>query len=388
MAVTKQELDQVGEKIERGEYTSYFYLPDFDKHSGGIQYVYNHVKRLNQEGFKAVILHTKTGYKPEWLKDWFEQDEDGNFVDINIEYLDKGEMKLNMEDFFFVPEGYPKLMDQIKNAPCKKIVFCLNWYYVLNALDPGVFWDSYNFRDCLSITQSQTDYLKMVMPFLNIKNVVGQIDNTVFTPPEKIIDKKMTVAFIPSRDGGLKSHNIIKMFYAIFPHLRFINFVEVKGMDKDTYAEVLRDSAFYVHFDEASSMGTAPLEAWLSGCLVAGWDGVGGSEFMSPKNTFLAPNGDITRLALSIGNMIEAYLMDDISQEFIDDGLQQCERYTIETERESILKAHNEYKEERIEELKRFREIAIDEKDVIPEVELPNEELSDNIIELPSKGEK
>ena len=368
MAITKQELDSITTKLETGDYKCYFFLPDFDKHSGGIQYVYNHVLRMREEGYNAIILHQKTGYRPEWLADWFETDDDGKFVDFEVQYLDAENLRINMEDFFFIPEGFPELMENLKNATCKKIVFCLNWFYVLNALKPGTFWDSYGITDCMSITQSQTEYLKMIMPFLNIKNVVGQIDNTVYTPPERVSDKRMQMAFIPSRDGGAKAHNVIKTFYALFPHLRFINFIELKGMDKDQFASAMRESQFYVHFDEHSSMGTAPLEAWLSDCLVAGWDGVGGREFMSDKNTWLAPNGDVVRLALAMGHMVETHLTDGVTDEMKADIREQCERYTVETERASVIEAHAAWKAERIEQIKKLRKIAIDESEV---VELP-----------------
>ena len=107
MGVTKKDLTEVISKIENNNFKLYFFLPDFEKHSGGIQWVYNHVKTLRQEGFNAIILHQKKDFMPEWLKDWFEQDDKGNFVDLKFQYLEDGELKVNMEDYFFIPEGFP-----------------------------------------------------------------------------------------------------------------------------------------------------------------------------------------------------------------------------------------------------------------------------------------
>ena len=145
-------------------------------------------------------------------------------------------------------------------------------------------------------------------------------------------------------------------------------------MDKDTFAFAMRESAFYAHFDEASSWGTAPIEAWNSGCLVAGWDGVGGREFMSSANTWLAPNGDIVRLALAMGNMIETYIMNSVPEEMLENMKEQCERYTPETERASIIKVHKEYKEERIAEIESLINFAPDEADVPKEEKEEKEE--------------
>ena len=134
-------------------------------------------------------------------------------------------------------------------------------------------------------------------------------------------------------------------------------------MDKDTFATAMRESQFYAHFDETSSLGTAPIEAWRSGCLVAGWDGVGGREFMNPQNTWLAPNGDIVRLALAMGNMIESFLMNSVSSESVDSMEEACNRYTVEAERESILKVHEEYTNDRIKEMKLLIQVAPDEEE-------------------------
>jgi len=246
---------------------------------------------------------------------------------------------------------------QKQNAPCKKVVFCQNWYYILNALPPGVFWPTYGINDCMSVSRSQTEYIKMIMPTVKCKQVYGQIPSDVFYPPEKMTDKKMQVAFIPSRDGGTKSYNVIKTFYAMFPHFRFIQFAEIRNLSKDDYAELLRESAFFAHFDEYSSWGTAPIEAFLSKTLVAGWDGVGGREYMNTENMWIVPNGDIVRLALAIGNMIERYMTDDITEERYNAMQLACTNYSAESEKDSIITAHNEYREERIEEINRMIEM-------------------------------
>lgn len=363
MAVTKKDLQNVIDHLESGDYTSYFYLPDFEKPSGGMKYAYDHVKCMNENGFNATIIHQKSGFKPKWLCEYFEMDEKENIKNIPVIYLDEGKMPINMQDFFFIPEGFPQVMENLakQNAPCKRIVFCMNWYYVLNALPPGVFWNHYGITDCMSITNTQSQYLKMIMPFLNIRNVVGHIPDDVFYPPEKMINKKMQIAFIPSRDGGMKAYNIIKTFYALFPYYRFIRFVEVKGMSRDDYAKVLRESAFYVHFDEHSSWGTAPLEAFLSKCLVAGWDGVGGREYMNTDNMWIVPNGDVLRLAMAIGNMIETYISDEIPEKTWKEMEKATLLYTREQEKDSIITVHNNWKKQRLEELNRFMEITLDE---------------------------
>lgn len=366
MPITKSQIKSVIEKLENGESKSFFFLPDFERPSGGIKVAYDHVKCMNENGFNATIIHQKKGFRPTWLDEFYTLKEDGTYEGIPVVYLEDKPLELTMSDFFFIPEGFPNVMENMakQNTPCKRIVFCQNWYYVLNALPPGVYWDQFGIRDCLSVSHIQSDYLKMIMPFLNIKNVVGHISSEFFHKPETREDKKLKVAFIPSRfDNGTKSHNVIKTFYSIFPYFRFIEFVQIGGLTNEQYAKTLRECAFYVHFDEYSSWGTAPIEAYLSECLIAAWDGVGGREYMNSENTWVVENGDIFKLAMAIGNMIEKYLMDDISEETYRSMEATTMMYSKEAEKDSVITVHRDYIEERIKELEKMCEIAPEEED-------------------------
>jgi hypothetical protein len=364
--ISTKDLDAVVDKLENGTYTSYFFLPDFEKESGGVKLTYDHVRCMNNNGFNAVVIHQKDGFKPKWLEDYYPADDDGNFENIPMLYLDSGNLPVNIEDFFFIPEGFPNIMENLakQNAPCKRIVFCQNWYYVLNALPPGVFWPHYGITDVMSVSNSQSDYLKMIMPGITTKQVYGQISSETFYPPEKMTDKKMQVAFIPSRGDGQKAHNVIKTFYALFPHFKFVQFAEIRGLAKDDYAQLLRESAFFAHFDEYSSWGTAPIEAYLSKTLVAGWDGVGGREYMNTDNMWIVPNGDILRLAMALGNMVETYMTDEIRPETWEAMEVATVNYSAESEKDSIVTAHNEYRDERLIEIGRLMELVVEAEKV------------------------
>lgn len=367
--ITKEQFDEVLDKLENGNYKLYFFCPDFDKHSGGVGLLYDHVRILNENGFNAVVLHNKKGFKPSWLGKRAEG--------VPIEYMENNTLSLNLEDFFFIPEGFPNVMEMLRqqNVPAKKIVFCQNWYYILNALQPGQTWQQLGIGDCLSVSEFQTRYIQSIFPGIRCKNVVGSVDNEVFKKPDSMTTKLPQVAFLPSRDGGLKSANVIKTFYLLFPHFKWIQFKQLTGLETEEFAAAMRESAFYVHFDEFSSWGTAPIEAWLSGCYVAGWDGVGGVEYMRPvnlrepdKNTgniWLAPNGDIVKLALLIGNMIESWVTNEMPKGVNEAAEIACENYTKEAERDSVLTAHKEYCEERIAEIQKLRDKFIAQNEVV-----------------------
>ena len=170
MKLDIQDLQGVISKLEGGDYMSYFFMPDFDKPSGGVGLTYDHVRVMNENGFKACVLHTKKGFVPEWLGKRREG--------VPVKYVEDNDIRLNMQDFFFIPEGSTDVMENLMklNVPCKRVVFCQNWFYVLNTLLLGVYWNAFGIVDCMSVSQFQTEYLKAIMPFLKLKNVVGSFD--------------------------------------------------------------------------------------------------------------------------------------------------------------------------------------------------------------------
>lgn len=356
MAITQSDISGVIERLENGDYTSYFFVPDFPKPSGGIKVIYDQVQLMNKNGFKAVVVHQKPGFKAPWLDQHYEKDEKGAYLHIPIVFLEAENLQLKMEDFFFIPEGFPQLMENLasQKAPCKKVVFCQNWYYIMNALQPGVTWDQYGINDVLVNCKTVGNYTQLLMPSMRIKNLTSAIDGKMFNVDDPIKNKKPFIAFQPSRDGGMKASNVIKTFYAMHPHFRWVQFKELAGMAYSDYAEALKESQFYVHFDEYCGWGTAPLEAFNAGCYVAAWDGVGTLDYLSSENCWLVQNGNIIQLALAIGNMLEKWILDE-SPEGMDVAIQKAiDEYTLDIEKDTSITVYNEYREDRIKEMEQL----------------------------------
>lgn len=359
MPITQGDIDGVIDRLENGDYTSYFFVPDFPKPSGGVKVIYDQVQLMNQNGFKAVVVHQKPGFKAPWLDQHYAKNEDGSYTHIPVVFLEEQNLALKLEDFFFIPEGFPQLMENLaqQKAPCKKVVFCQNWYYIMNALQPGVTWDQLGIYDVLVNCQTVGNYTQLMMPAMRIKGITSAINGDMFKVSDPIKDKKPFVAFQPSRDGGMKASNVIKTFYAMHPHFRWIQFKELSGMAYADYADALKEAQFYVHFDEYCGWGTAPLEAFNAGCYVAAWDGVGTADYLSSENCWLVANGDIMRLALAIGNMIEKWILDEMPNG-IDSAMQAAaDRYTLDIEKDTSITVYNSYREDRIKEMEQLIEL-------------------------------
>jgi glycosyltransferase involved in cell wall biosynthesis len=377
-------IDSLIDKLNSNNFKIYYYCPPMNTPSGGIGVIFRQAKILKDAGFNVTIIYeprqdTKASYQESQKKakkieiferfkpDWIGKDADG----IKLQPLGNSELKfndgttekveilsINPEDFVIIPEGFPNVMERFTQIPCKKIVFAQSWYYILNAMGVGQSWKNWGIEDVISISDGITEYINIIMPGMRIKNYSQSIDRDLFKP-KSISQKFPKIAFMPGRtqDSILKTYNVIKTFYAFYPQYRWIRFDELKGLSKEEFANRLAESSMALYTDEIAGFGTMPLEAMACNTHVVGWTPLGGKEYMNGTNGFWAHNGEIFQLAELLGIAAERLLTGMLDEPaVIEEYNKTLERYTPEKEKESILQIYKEYKNERIEELKKLKQ--------------------------------
>jgi len=383
---TKNEvIDNAISNLRENKFKTYFYCPPMNSPSGGIGVILKAAKNLQDDGFDVALVYEprqdqKASYeasaKAKKQVDVFEKfnpswvDFDISEMDIlplgdkKIKFADGSEqecipLNVSPEDFLIIPEGFPDVMKKTMQVSCKRIVFAQSWFYVLNAMQPGEKWQHFGITDVISASDAITEYLVSVMPGLNIKDFKQGISREYFKVPEKISDKLPVVGFSASRgpENKLKTYNIIKSFYAFYPHLKWIRFQELEGMDREQFAERLASCAFYLYTDDIAGFGTAPLEAMACGTHTVGWAAFGGKEYMNNENGFWCNNGDIFQTAEIMGIAIDKWLNGDMDNGVIQEKYEETlSKYTTEGEKENMLNLLNKYKDERIKELESLKQ--------------------------------
>ena len=377
-------IDKSIKNLRDNKHKVYFYCPPMNSPSGGIGVILRAAKNLSDSGLEVSIVYEprqdqRASYEasnkakkqvdifdkfnPSWIDFDISNisiqplgDKKVTFIDGTTE--DCIPLNVSPEDFLIIPEGFPDVMKKTMQVPCKRIVFAQSWFYVLNAMQPGEKWQHYGIKNVISVSESITEYLGSVMPGLDIKHLKQGINREIFKAPTKISDKMPMVAFSPSRgqENKLKTYNIIKTFYAFYPHLKWIRFQELEGLDREEFAEKLSNCAFYLYTDDIAGFGTAPLEAMACGTHTVGWAAFGGKEYMNEENGFWCNNGDIFVAAEILGIAIDKWLNGDMDAEDIQSKYEDTlSKYTTEGEKENILNLLNEYKDERIKELESLK---------------------------------
>jgi glycosyltransferase involved in cell wall biosynthesis len=69
-------------------------------------------------------------------------------------------------------------------------------------------------------------------------------------------------------------------------------------------ARILRESLIFLNFGTAEGSPLPPAEAMASACLVIGYDGRGGREFITPEYAFPIETGDVVSFAATVERVI------------------------------------------------------------------------------------
>jgi len=390
-------VDSAISKLQNNQFNIYFYCPPVNFSSGGMGTLLRLAKSLKDNGFnvklvyeprldqrasyedsmkesqkqkKQVELQVFEQFKPTWIDfslDGIEiiplGDKELTFNDGVTQYPNRTVVQaqplaVSPEDFLLIPEGFPDVMSKTVQVPCKRIVLAQSWFYVLNAMQAGQTWQHFGIQDVISVSDAITEYLNSIFPGLKIKSLKQGIDRKVFKVPAKKSDKFPMVAFSANRgqENKLKTYNIIKTFYAFYPHLRWIRFIELANLSKEDFAEKLGSCAFCLYTDDIAGFGTMPLEAMASGTHVVGWASFGGKEYMNETNGFWTNNGEIFQTAEILGIAVDKWLNGELDNNEVTESYEKTvSNYTVEGEKEQFINIINEYKTQRINELEAIK---------------------------------
>ncbi len=352
-------VSSVIEKLTNKDFSLYFFTLDTKGNpTAGIANIYEHVKVLNELGYKASILHEKNDYKlradengqgiAEWLGEAY-----ANLPHVSIEGQ---ELNISPADFIVIPEIFSNIMDQVKGFPCKKVVFSQSYDYLLELLPIGKRWNTdYGFNDVITTSEKQAEYLKTLFPSIQTQVVPVSIPS-YFKDSDK---PKVPVIAIHTRNQS-DAAKIAKSFYLQFPVYKWVTFKELRGLPREQFATELAKSCLAVWIDDSAGFGTFPVEAIECNTPVIGkmpnlipeW-----METTDEQGTLVIKNNGVwTNTTLNIPELIATYLkvwLEDSVPTELTDGINESKgMYTSEKQVEAITKAYGSLQENRIAELK------------------------------------
>lgn len=209
-------------------------------------------------------------------------------------------------DIFIVPEGYPNIMEIMKNVVCNKIVFCQSWLYVLNSLNNGAKWSDYGFTRCITTSNMITNYIGRLWPEIEIRQYPVGINKALFYEQGH---KENLIVYSCRRDEMNRIKTLTAIDYFMRTHKTDYQVLELDNLTRHEYAEAMRLAKFALFTDDVAGLGTFPLEAMACGTHVIGWKTPGGSSYQNVHSGYWADCGDV----LGLVKCIEQAIQDDLT---------------------------------------------------------------------------
>jgi glycosyltransferase involved in cell wall biosynthesis len=182
-------------------------------------------------------------------------------------------------DIHLVPEGWPNALAPGLSAGARCVVYCQNWAYLFGGLP-----------DDVGLGQLPVSFIAVSDP---VARFIGRALGTVppvlrpaidaarfFAPRAKPAPQPVRVGFMPRKNKALAAL-IRRMAEARAPHTGLsLDWVAIDGLPPDGVADALRSCHVFLATGFPEGCPLPPLEAMACGCVVAGFAGFGGFDYM------------------------------------------------------------------------------------------------------------
>jgi hypothetical protein len=267
-----------------------FILEPFPFPSGGVATIYRHVEILARAGLAACVALPQ---KPKI-----------DFYQTTAPLLIHGgslqALQVRSTDIFVIPEGFSNYAKALMQTPAKRLMFCQNQYYLPFTIDTGTGIAEFGVHGIMTSSIAVQKFFSDVYRISDLPVIPYAIDPKLFA----MRDKRRQIAFMPRKLPD-DANFIAATFKRRHPRHAGVPWAQIDGLSQAEAARRLGESAVFLSLSDKESFGLPPLEAMACGCLVAGYHGDGGREYMTPQNGWWAETGDWKACADGLASALE-----------------------------------------------------------------------------------
>jgi hypothetical protein len=302
--------------------------PEWPTPSGGVRKIYRHVDVLNANGIQAAVVHQQRGYRTPW------------FANQTNVVFHEDEWPPRPDDILLVPELLSWQV-MIMTPGVRKVVFNQNAYQVFNDPTPPIseLIAPYNHPDFLAtivVSDDSKRYINFGFPQHPVFRLHNSLDPNVFRYEP---NKKRQIAMMPrkKREDAIQIVNLL----AFRRQLNEFVVTQIHNVTEEESARILRESQIFMSLCTYEGSPLPPLEAMACGCIVIGYHGRGGAEYVNDNWAFPIEAEDVVGFAQTLEQILHglrtnpAPLLDKArrASEFVSST------YTLQREEQDILDA-------------------------------------------------
>ncbi len=268
-----------------------YFCPDFPQPSGGVKILYRHVRRLCDRGFDACLIHQKHGFMAEWQPER-----------VPVLWLED-RPRFSADDIWVLPEVMADFARPTRQFAGRRVLFAQSWLPTLARLQPGERWQNLGVTHALTQSAVIQQWLEWSMA-LPVTRIPPYVDSGLYT--HRPHEKQHTITYMTRKDAaGEWLRGALTRRGEPFTSFQW---TPLRGLDEAGYAHALAASTLYLATTVQEGLHLSVLEAMACGCLVIGFHGVGGQEYMvgtgAGQNCILAENGDLPALGRALESTI------------------------------------------------------------------------------------
>ncbi len=247
--------------------------PPADKINGGVKYIFRMAEALRADGHDAVIFE-KTGTRPAWFAS-------------TAPIIGGDNLQPAANETLVLPEDQPDTLRLLAEWPQRKIIYCQNHFYAALGAQGAHSFADFGVRDILCSSRAIMNYCELRHPGTRTHYVPCAVDPAMFKPAEKT----RMVALVP-RKRPVEAMFIQDMLTALAPAWRNMEWLSLHQSSEAEIAAGFGRAAIFLSLSRLDGFGLTPVEAMASGCVVAGFTGIGGSDYANAQNGFWAGEDD------------------------------------------------------------------------------------------------
>ena len=259
--------------------------------TGGQKMVLRHVETLRELGFDAAILLGNNSTAPARL-------------DHSAPILTQQD-KIRVDDVIVYPDDGRQALETSARRPERAIVFVQGAFTIASQGAAAIEGRGpERLPPFIVVSKSLGARVKRIFPDAQVELVSCFADERRFSSDSV---KRLQIVFSPRKRPSEVSA-IRALFPRLHPRHAAIPWRALENQTESQVAQALRESAVFLSLNRLESVGITTLEAMRSGCVCAGFLGVGGLEYGTPENGFWVPDDDCEAAADALAQAVDLHL--------------------------------------------------------------------------------
>ncbi|MBI3186127.1 MAG: glycosyltransferase family 4 protein [Myxococcales bacterium] len=314
----------------------YYFCFDREQPLGGPKQIYRHVELLNASGLRAYVVHRRRRSP----LGWFEHEAPMlRFAEFQRRFRPRLDVAVLPEDMVTEPFG-KRMLD----SPGRKVIFNQNVYLGFRALEhrvPSPYpYLHPNVAATFAVSEHNARFLRFAYPAARVIRVRNGVDPSRFQF-RRMSEKEPWIACASKAHGALFTlYHLLRSRQSRGRGLPDeFRFALVQGFSETQVAELIGRAAILLFLSTEEGFGLLPLEAMLSGCLVAAFAGGPMDEYLPGESRH--PQGDLLGVARTIERWARAFSSGqrETLQKMAERGQAVAQRYSPARERQSVIDA-------------------------------------------------